>query len=108
LKEGKELIRELFFKEEKRKINMLPLLLPSFSFGRFINIESSYGRFDIQWSKKLLKKMIFYSSFSGEIEFQLQKKIKTFRLKEKNKILKKPFKLEVEKNKIYLFDRFQK
>lgn len=111
LEQGACFIRSLFFIEEENSFKILPFLLPSFFSGRFINIESSVGKFDIVWSKKKLKKMILKSTKTKKILFSISK-IKSFRLKEnrgeKGKIFKADEFIYIEKDKIYFFDRFQK
>jgi len=112
LKKGAEFIRKLFFEEKKNRVEILLNLLPSFFSGRFVDIESSFGIFDLKWSKKLLKEMVLKSKIDGKISFKFQSKIKSFRVREtkreKGTIFKSSSVLNIKKEKIYLFDRFQK
>lgn len=110
---GFELIRSLFISQKDSDISILPCLLPIFHSGRMVNINlKSIGFIDIEWSKKLLKKMIIYSKKSMKIRFKLQKPIKSFRmrsnLKDMGKIINASSEIYIEKDQIYFFDKFQK
>jgi hypothetical protein len=112
LEKSRNLIRKIFFEEENNKIKILPSLFPSFHSGTLLNVQSSFGIFNINWSKKLLKKIIFKSFKDEEIDFEFQSKIKTFRVRENKRDRGKLFKTKTpfiaEKNKTYFFDRFCK
>jgi hypothetical protein len=112
LKKAYEVIRHLFFKESKNEISLLPCLLTSFHQGRLINIDSTIGLIDILWSKKSLKMMTVRSTKTKKIKFNLQSHIKTFRIrktkKEKGIVYKVDDLIKIEKDQIYLFDRFFK
>jgi hypothetical protein len=106
------LIRKTLIFEDKNNLNILPCLLKDFFCGRMINIHLSFGILEIEWSKKLIKKMILKPSIDKNITFNFQKKIKSYRLrcflKEKGEVFENNQKILLEKNKIYYFDRFQK
>lgn len=110
LKEGSCLIKEIFFKEEKNSIVILPKYY--FPSGRFINIGSHVGSFDLMWSNGILKKMVLRSKKDAELSFLFNKKIKTFRMRNsldrKGNIFKSFEKIPIEDKKTYFFDRFQK
>ena len=106
LKKGYEFIRSLFLCENKNQIEILPTLLPSFHCGRVLNLKLSIGIVHIEWSKKLLKKMILHSKKDAKIRLKLQPSIKSFRIKEK--YYKASDLIGLKKDQIYYFDRFQK
>ncbi len=107
---GAILIRSLFFQEELNLFKILPV--SNFFAGRFINIQTQFGLLDIEWSKKLLKKMVLKAEKSGRLQLRLQKPLKSFRLlrqgQRKGKILNQNSFIFIEKSKLYYFDRFQK
>ena len=82
LQESAKLIRELFFKEEEKKIFLLPCLPPEMHSGRFISIRTSTGdEISMEWSKKLLKKVVWRNATQKEIVLELQASLKSFRLR---------------------------
>ena len=111
---GAKLIRALFFQEEKEKEQRLWKILPVSTFfaGRFINLKTELGILHIEWTKKLLKKMILKADKSGQIKLSLQRELLTFRLRtslqEKGRVFDKSDSLIIESGKCYFFDRFQK
>jgi hypothetical protein len=107
------LIRSLFFKESENELFLLPMLPPSFHCGRFVNIQTSRGEIiHMEWSKKLLRRLIIRTNHQREIFLGLQKPIRSFRirshLKDRGKSVdpKKPLML-LPQQVVYL-DRFQK
>lgn len=110
LSEGAKLIRALFFQEDKGLWKILPV--STFFAGRFINLKTDLGILQIEWTKKLLKKMILKADKKGELKLSLQRELSTFRLrtslKEKGKVFDKSDTLKVEAGKLYFFDHFQK
>ena len=113
LEKGYEIIRSLFISQDKNNIEILGCLLPTFHSGRMVNFSlESIGIIDIEWSKKLLKKMILRPYQSSTVRFKLQSSIKSFRmrtgLKDKGKVFHPESDIPIENNQIYYFDRFQK
>lgn len=108
LQEGSKMIRSLFFQQEDRKIRLLPHLPISLDAGRMTNIQvAGVGQMDLEWSKKLLKRVVLRVTQSGEIFLDLQKQIQSFRVGKK-KIIKKGGSLLLESGAIYYLDRFEK
>jgi hypothetical protein len=113
LQEGAKMIRSLFFKQEERRIALLPILPISLDCGRAIGLQApGIGEIDFEWSKKTLRRAIIRASTSGEVLLELQKEIKTFRIRksrrEKGHRKKGSEPLLLEAGKTYLLDRFQK
>ncbi|NGX28082.1 MAG: hypothetical protein K940chlam1_00257 [Candidatus Anoxychlamydiales bacterium] len=106
------IIKLILIDQKPNEISILPCLLTSFHHGRALNITTNVGSFDIEWSKKLIKKLIFRPSKDIKIKLIFQSKIRTYRLKsnlkEKGKIFKNKEMISFEKDKIYFLDKFQK
>lgn len=107
IQEGARLIRKLFI-DCTDSIQILPCLPPQFHCGRFLDIATEYGTFDLEWSKKRLRRMIFRSSLEQSLTFSFQKDIKEFRFGSQTKTetiqVGQPLCFEV--NQTYFFDRF--
>jgi len=108
IQEGMKMVRALFFKQNERRLSFLPHLPISFDAGRMIGLKASgIGVIDIEWSKKLLRRVIIRATTSGEVVFELQKEIKSFRVgKKRSHKAHEPLLLEA--GKTYFLDRFQK
>jgi len=107
LHEGSHLIRSLFIQEEGSLLYPLPCLPPSLHAGRLITDE-----IDLEWSKKVLRRMILRPTTDRQIQLKLQSELKRFRLrtnlKEKGKVIAKEVPLGLRSGEIYFFDRFEK
>jgi hypothetical protein len=105
-------IKSMLIKEKKDELFLLPCLIQEFNQGRAINIKTSFGTFDLEWSKKIIKKAIFKPLHDINLKLALQSQIKTFRLRvnknEKGKIFKNNDEIAFKKENIYLLDKFQK
>jgi len=106
------IIKSILIDQKLDEISILPAIAISFHSGKAININLPIGSFDIEWSKKLIKKLIFRPKKDVKLKLNFQSKIKTYRLrasiKQKGKFFKNRDLLFFEKNKIYYFDKFQK
>ena len=81
LQKAKELFIKMFFEQEKNDFKILPCLLKEFHSGKFLKIScGNYGKISLEWSKKAIKKIIFYPKKSFQMKLTLQKFIKTFRV----------------------------
>ena len=105
-------IRDLFFIGNDKKISILSLMPKDFFSGKFINIKTSFGSIDIEWSKNLLKKAIIKSDQNIDIYLELQKDVKGYRiknnLKSKGSTNSRNDVLNLKKNTTYFLDRFFK
>lgn len=82
LTEGSSLIRSLFIKAESMRLHILPALPPEFHCGRMLGVQyDGIGAVDLEWSKKTIRRLIFHSHKEGEIAFDFQQGIKSFRLR---------------------------
>jgi hypothetical protein len=108
LQEGAKRVRALFFKQNERRLSFLPNLPIPFDSGRMLGLQApGIGEIDIEWSKKILRRVILRATTSGEVLFDLQNEIKSFRVGKKKK-LKSNEPLLLEAGKTYNLDRFQK
>jgi hypothetical protein len=108
-----ELIRKMLFVEiSKKEVSILPTLATFLHHGRLLNLNSSVGNISIEWSKKLIKKVIIKSNVSRKIKMIFQKPIKQFRLREnsnsKGVIYSVGKEISLKKDKTYFLDRFTK
>lgn len=113
LKEIGKKIRELFFVQEKAHFYLLPKLLQPFLCGRLLGIEcTGYGKIDLEWSKRKLKKVIFYPDTLKTIHIYPSKEIKHFRFrrsfKDKGQKIFPGDPIIITDKKPLFFDRFEK
>lgn len=108
-----EWIRSLFFIQNERRLQILPSLPASTDCGRFIDIQCpGIGTLDFEWSKFFLRKAVLRASTPGEILFDLQREIQSFRIRksrfEKGRRQSAFEPLLIEPGKTYFLDNFQK
>lgn len=71
ISEGAKLIRSLFLQEMNGKVRLLPALPPEFSCGRLVNAKCGIeGRISIEWSKKMLHKVVYAALADQTIAFE--------------------------------------
>lgn len=110
---GAKLIRSLFMTYEDHVLKVLPVLPTSFHAGRFIHFKAiDLGYINIEWSKKLLRRMSLFVDSSQTFTLKLQKEIKRCRFVEEGKKevswIENGSLIEVKKGKSYFIDRFEK
>lgn len=109
LQEGAALIRKIFIQEETHLIHILPALPPQFHAGRFIHIKLKGGILHLEWTKKTIRRLMYYAEESQTLTFHF-KHIKKFRLHEssqdKGKISYPNDPIETIKKCLYFFDNF--
>lgn len=109
---GSSLVRSLFFEEDPNSISFLPCLLPHFDCGRFINIQSVHGEIDMEWSKKMLRRVVIRCKTNRELVLCLQKSIKKFRIRtsqrDRGKVIESGKSILLNENETLLLDRFQR
>ena len=107
LQEGAKMIRGLFFRQNERRLALLPNLPISLDAGRMIGLKApGIGEIDLEWSKKQLRRVILRASTPGEVLFDLPSAIKTFRAGKRRQKATEPLLLEA--GKTYFLDRFEK
>jgi len=110
---GAKLIRSLFATYNQKTLTVLPALPVPFHSGRLTHFKcDNVALVSLEWSKKIIRRMILIAEKSDVIEVAFQKEIKRFRLRNEAGTLNvqceaaKP--IVVEKGNTYYFDCFQK
>jgi hypothetical protein len=110
LTEGAKLIRSLFILQTDTQIRLLPYLLPEFHCGRFINVTiEGLGTIDFEWSKKTIRRVVFYSNADRELTFVFRH-VRSCRLKQglkdRGERMDVGTMVKVRVGEKYLFDNF--
>lgn len=113
LTEGSALIRSLFLLSADNEISILPNLPPQFSEGRMLHLACSpYGTVDLEWSKKMIRRVHFHALQDGEVRFHFHPSLRSFRLRqerdERGISMTCGNLLEIKSGSHYLLDQFQK
>lgn len=113
IKRGAALIRSFFFQESEAALHLLPALPPEFHAGRFVALQCQDGsQFDLEWTKKLLRRAVLRAARDRQVVLVLQKPLKSFRLrrslKDKGEVLNASDPFKVKAGEIIFLDRFQK
>jgi hypothetical protein len=106
-------ILNLFIAQNQNAISILPHLPTEFHSGRLINFScSDIGTLDLEWSKKIIRRMVLKATHTGKVNFSFQKDVKQFRLRlkenESGQILKPEMEISILPGQQLLFDRFEK
>lgn len=110
VQEGAKLIRSLFFRQNERRIYLLPNLPVPLDCGRMLNLAApGIGTIDFEWTKKQLRRVIIRASVSGDILIEYPT-LKTFRVRTnlRGKGVRCSETLLLEAGKTYYLDNFQK
>ncbi len=112
LSEGAKLIRELFVSTNEQELHLLPVLPPEFHCGRLVGTATGPLTLSLEWSKKLIRRMIITTEIAGEWALQFQNPLQSFRLRHSpgdrgHRVECGSF-LTLEPGVEYLFDCFEK
>jgi hypothetical protein len=81
LVESGKLIRSLFVQEDGGVISLLPCLPTQLHCGRFVGVKTASSvRLDIEWSKKVLKRVVIVPEETQQLYLQLPKGIRSCRV----------------------------
>lgn len=109
LSEGANKIRSLFFQERQDAILLLPDALHYFKQGRMLDIQATFGSFDLEWTKGMMRRMIIRCKKGGRYPFVFPKSHQSCRLSfgsvKRGWDCSSP--LELEEGMEYFFDHFQ-
>lgn len=112
LREGSECIRDLFLQSEDAQINVLPLLPLAFHAGRMINAQcGSLGIVHFEWSKKVIRRLIFTAGQTTSVQFSFSGKLRQCRVRSSSagdSVLQLGQLLNVMQGQTYYLDRFEK
>ena len=113
LGEGARLIRRLLIEIHGEKLTILPCLPKEIDAGCFVAIDvTSNLSIDLEWSKKLIRRLTLLSKTNQTITLLFQKPIVSFRLRKRHQqrgysiAVETP--LQLKKDTFYILDRFQK
>lgn len=110
LSEGAKKLRSLFFLENNEIAYIVNGALYHFKQGKMINIQTSFGSCDLEWTKGMMRRMIIRCSKGGKYSFVFPKTHDscrvTFNSVQMTWDLTSP--LDLEGGMEYFFDRFQK
>jgi hypothetical protein len=113
LSEGSALIRSLFILTAQNEISILPNLPPEFFEGRMLHLSCPpYGKVDLEWSKKTIKRVHFHAVKDGQLTFHFPSGMRHFRVRsdehERGRRYACGDSLEIKSGSHYLLDQFQK
>lgn len=112
LTEGAAFIRQLFIQSAEDSIDVLPALPPELHCGRFLNIQCPKGILEMEWSKKVIRRMIFTATADATLSFFFQKELKQFRMRQKESdrgtVMPCGSAIAVRRGQQVLLDRFEK
>ncbi|MBA2728141.1 MAG: hypothetical protein H0U49_08225 [Parachlamydiaceae bacterium] len=82
LSDGKNLIKRMIIDRTSDNIQILPCLPAKFHCGRMLNVRiPEIGFFNLEWSKKTIRRICFQPCESSQLTFQFPNNVKTFRLR---------------------------
>lgn len=113
LSEGSRLIRSLFVRQSGMNVELLPALPPQFHCGRMKNVKlEGIGTLDVEWTKKMIRRLIIRPSHAAEVKLQLQSKVHSYRIRTGEALhgvnKDNGDTLTLKAGYTYLLDRFQK
>lgn len=114
LEKSYPLLRALFLQEEAGKLHILPVLAQQFHCGKIVNLATKQvGRVSLEWTKKMIRRVIIDAAEDCEMKFVFQSDVKRFRFSELTThkllgFLQADALLSFQKGKRYLIDRFEK
>lgn len=112
LKASSVLIRSLFVRSHEDSVALLPALPPEFFAGRIVQWSTPYGSLSMEWTKKTLRQLKLYSTFTGKATFHFPPQLRDFRVRMQGQDTGKRYScrdlLEINSGSVYLLDQFQK
>lgn len=113
LAEGADLIEEIFLQSTDHSLTLLGTLPPELHCGRFLEVPcSKWGEVDLEWSKKMVRRVVIRAAATTEIALQLPKGLKSYRLRlngtDRGRAMPRGEPLLVEAGQHYFLDNFEK
>lgn len=110
LSEGAKKLRSLFFQEKKETFTLLPDALHYFKHGRMLDVQSSIGTWDLEWTKGMMRRMIIRCKKGGNYTLIFPKSHASCRLSFGSVKISWDCKapLDLKEGTEYFFDQFQK
>lgn len=82
LLQGKSLIKRMLIDAKEDTVQILPCLPAAFHCGRMLDVQlPAVGKFNVEWSKKRIRRLSFQPANSGKLHFQFPSNVKHFRLR---------------------------
>lgn len=107
------LLSSLFYRENEKEIEILPLLPPELHCGRWIDIPlANGGTLHFEWTKKALRQLLLTADLAQEVTLLLPKGISSCRITRKRGMVKntqidaRTLPLTLEKGEKITIDRF--
>lgn len=112
LGEGARLIRQLFIQQKENKLSLLPCLPVELHAGRFVGVECKDLTLDIEWTKKLIRRLSLRPQTDQVCYLKFQSPLKSFRLRkgprDRGRVYEVGTPLQLSAGTTYTLDRFQK
>lgn len=109
---GAKQIVGMFLRENGKKISVFPEAIPEFACGRLIDLKMGKHLFELEWTKKRVRRMIIHTGATESLDLQFPKGVREYRLtlmekgaKGEKMVPGQP--IQMEEGKSYFFDRFQ-
>lgn len=107
---GANKLRSLFFQEKGEFIYLLPDALHHFKHGRMLDVQASFGSFDLEWTKGMMRRMVIKCKKEGRYTFIFPKTHDSCRISFGSSNINwdciSP--IDLSKDMEYFFDHFQK
>ncbi len=112
LSELYKVIRQFFIDVVDHDVYILPHLPSELHAGKLVKVKQGNLIFHLEWTKKLIRRMILFASKNAVACLHFQNNVKRFRVRtsrtDLGKIYENHCEFEFKKNKNYFFDRFEK
>lgn len=104
-------LRSLLFISQERQMHFLPHLPKSFHCGRLINLQTPEAQVDIEWSKKVIRRVVIRARRDAEVSLHFRH-VKTMRVRhsrtERGAQMDVNNSLKLKEGSVYFLDNFQK
>ncbi len=107
-----KIIRQFFIHTKNSDIHILPHLPAELHCGKLVRVKEGSLTFHLEWTKKLIRRMIVFASKNTTVFLHFQNNVKRFRVRTSRegagKMYENNSEFVLKKNKNYFFDRFEK
>lgn len=112
LSELYHVIRQFFIYQNQEDLYILRHLPPELFSGKLVNVQQGHLTLHLEWTKKMIRRMIIFASKSTTIHLHFSGNVKTFRVKDnksdRGKIFENNSEFTFKRNRAYFFDCFEK
>ena len=107
-----KIIRQFFIQSKNHDVYILPHLPSELHCGKLVKVKEAACTFHLEWTKKVIRRMIVFASKNTTVHMHFQNNVKRFRVTTSRggagKKHENHCELALKKNKTYFFDRFEK